>query len=267
MERTPEQEAAYALDNKLSRDDLPPKVQAEYDRQLQARFFASSRGEAPPLGPVTEAEPWRPLTPEERKSLTKDQKKARRQQWWAMSPQERQQHLREITDARQHERLDTKGIAFYGLGVRVRAGEVFPYPTLSLPAIGPAEGARAEITDPTKAQMVRAGVASGLAFGAVFGPLALAPGLLRKSKAVAFVVCTNGKLHEKKLDGTTAIRNAQRDVMRFNALAGPAEASAPEPPQPPTPSERLAEVTRLHEEDLLTEEEYQTKRAEIISQL
>jgi hypothetical protein len=34
-----------------------------------------------------------------------------------------------------------------------------------------------------------------------------------------------------------------------------------------TPAERLADITRLHSEGLLTDEEYQVKRAEIISQL
>jgi hypothetical protein len=160
---------------------------------------------------------------------------------------------------------------FTGLGVRVRNGQVYPYPTLGQPALGPVEGARAEITDPTKAQMVRAGLTSGLALGAVIGPFALAPGLLRKSKAVAFVVCANGRVHEHKLDGTAAIRAAQRDAVKFNVLAGPAPAPAQvptqPPPSPPPAGERLAEVTRLHDEGLLTDEEYQAKRAEIISQL
>jgi hypothetical protein len=42
---TPEQEAAYALDYKLEREGLSKEVQAEYDRLLQERFFAASRGE------------------------------------------------------------------------------------------------------------------------------------------------------------------------------------------------------------------------------
>jgi Short C-terminal domain len=105
----------------------------------------------------------------------------------------------------------------------------------------------------------------------LIGPFALAPGLLRKSKAVAFVVCANGKVHERKLDGTAAIRAAQRDAVKFNVLAGPAAAPGPaqaQPlPSPPTAGERLAEVTRLHDAGLLTDEEYQAKRAEIIGQL
>jgi hypothetical protein len=158
---------------------------------------------------------------------------------------------------------------FTGLGVRVSNGEVYPYPTFGKTPLGPIKGARAEITDPTKAQMIRAGVLSGITLGALIGPLALAPGVLRKSKAVAFVICPNGKLHEKKLNGTAMIRAAQRDAMKFNTLAGPVEAPAPVAPQspPPTPRERLTEVTRLHDEGLLTDEEYQAKRAEIIRQL
>ena len=37
MKMTPEQEAAYSLDFGVSRDDLKPDVQVEYDRQLEVR--------------------------------------------------------------------------------------------------------------------------------------------------------------------------------------------------------------------------------------
>lgn len=37
MKMTPEREAAYALDFGVSRDDLKPDVQVEYDRQLEVR--------------------------------------------------------------------------------------------------------------------------------------------------------------------------------------------------------------------------------------
>jgi hypothetical protein len=210
---------------------------------------------------VGERKPWR--------ELSKEEKRERREERRAMSPQERRERFKELQEAALQKRMLAKGLAFPGLGVRIRGGQVYPWPTLGQPALGPLEGARAELTDPTKAQMVRAGVASGLALGAVIGPLALAPGLLRKSKAVAFVVCANGKIHEKKLDGTTAIRAAQSDAVKFNTLAGPGDQPVTEPVQPPSPvaGERLAEVTRLHDEGLLTDEEFQAKRAEIISQL
>jgi hypothetical protein len=45
---TPEQEAAYALDNKVDRERLSKEARVEYDRLLQERFFAATRGEAEP---------------------------------------------------------------------------------------------------------------------------------------------------------------------------------------------------------------------------
>jgi Short C-terminal domain len=156
------------------------------------------------------------------------------------------------------------------LGVRISNGEIYPNPTMGRPAIGPLKGAHAEITDPTKAQMVRAGLASGLALGPLIGPFALAPGLLRKSKAVAFVVCPNGNVHEHKLDGTAAIRAGQKAAVGFNARAGPEVTPtlvSPQQPAPAAPADRLAEVARLHDHGLLSDEEYEAKRAEIIGQL
>ena len=46
---TPTEEAAYALDNRLDRDGLSKEARAEYDRLLQERFFAATRGEPAPL--------------------------------------------------------------------------------------------------------------------------------------------------------------------------------------------------------------------------
>jgi hypothetical protein len=43
---TPEQEASYALSYGVDRADLPKAAQVEYDRLVQERFFAASRGEA-----------------------------------------------------------------------------------------------------------------------------------------------------------------------------------------------------------------------------
>jgi hypothetical protein len=43
---TPTEEATYALDNKVSRERLSREAQVEYDRLLQERFFAATRGEA-----------------------------------------------------------------------------------------------------------------------------------------------------------------------------------------------------------------------------
>jgi hypothetical protein len=209
------------------RDMLAQRAKtAELVKLSQASEMLTPSQDAEAAG--SERKPWKALTPEE--------KKARRQEWQGLSSQERKERFSEIAEAAQRERMQKKGMAFYGLGVRVRDGNVYPYPTLSQPALGPVEGARAEITDPTKAQMIRAGVMSGMTLGAILGPLSFAPGVLRKSKAVAFVICANGKLHEKKLDGTAAIRAAQHDAVRFNTLASPVEAPAPEPAPAPANS-------------------------------
>ena len=110
-------------------------------------------------------------------------------------------------------------LALRGLGVRVRDGLVYYAGTLTEGhLLGELKGAEAEITDATKPQMIRAGLTSGIALGTLIGPLALLPGVFRKSKAVAFVVFANGTVHERKLDGNAAIRAAQRDVVKFNAL-------------------------------------------------
>jgi hypothetical protein len=47
-EMTSEQEAAYALDNKVDRERLSREARVEYDRLLQERFFAATRGDAEP---------------------------------------------------------------------------------------------------------------------------------------------------------------------------------------------------------------------------
>src|SRR5689334_20422560 len=45
---TPTEEAAYALDNKMDREQLSEEARAEYDRLLQERYFAATRSEPPP---------------------------------------------------------------------------------------------------------------------------------------------------------------------------------------------------------------------------
>ncbi len=160
-------------------------------------------------------------------------------------------------------------LIFPGLGVAVRDGLVYRWNLIEGHLLGELTGAQAEITDPTKAQMIRAGLASGATLGALIGPVALLPGVLRKSKAVAFVSFVDGIVHERKLDGNMAIRSAQRDAVKFNAMVA-ASQPAQEPQSPAAPraaTDRLAEVTCMHDDGLLTDEEYQAKRAEIIGEI
>jgi hypothetical protein len=155
------------------------------------------------------------------------------------------------------------------LGVRVRDGMVYKGTLTEGHLLGELKGAQAVITDPTKAQMIRAGLTSGVALGTLIGPIALLPGVFRKSKAVAFVVFMDGIVHERRLDGNMAIRGAQRDAVKFNALVAACQ-PAEEPPPPATPrsaADRLAELTRMHDDGMITDDEYQAKRAEMIAQI
>ena len=103
-----------------------------------------------------------------------------------------------------------------GLGVRIEDDQVSTLPGLAKSRrLGPLEGAHAEVTAGTRRHRIGA--------AAVAAPLSLGAGLLigltKKSKATAFVVFADGTVHERKLDGASMISSAQRDAVRFNALA------------------------------------------------
>jgi hypothetical protein len=115
---------------------------------------------------------------------------------------------------------------FLQLGVIVEGGYVYKGMFGKGARLGPLAGAQAELGDPTRHRRVGAAVGGTIALGAVLGPLPLLAGLSKKSKALAFVVFPTGTVHERKLDGNTAIRGAQSEVIRFNALAA-AEAGRP----------------------------------------
>jgi hypothetical protein len=102
------------------------------------------------------------------------------------------------------------------LGVRIEDDQVSSLPGLAKSRrLGPIKGAHAEVTAGTRHHRIGA--------AAVAAPLSLGVGLLvgltKKSKATAFVVFADGTVHERKLDGASMISSAQRDAVRFNALA------------------------------------------------
>ncbi|HEX6450959.1 MAG TPA: hypothetical protein VF060_16025 [Trebonia sp.] len=105
-----------------------------------------------------------------------------------------------------------------GLGVRIGGGSVHVNEWRGR-RLGDLAGAHAELTDGTRPHRVGAAL--------VTAPLSLGAGLLigltRKSKASAFVVFADGTVHERKLDGKSAISAAQRDAVKFNALANAAK--------------------------------------------
>lgn len=103
-----------------------------------------------------------------------------------------------------------------GLGVRIEDDQVSTLPgLLKSRHLGPLKGAHAEVTAGTRHHRVGA--------AAVAAPLSLGVGLLigltKKSKAAAFVLFEDGTVHERKLDGASMISRAQREVVKFNALA------------------------------------------------
>jgi hypothetical protein len=154
--------------------------------------------------------------------------------------------------------------AFNLLGVQVLVGDGKVYTiglhndvtkTNTSRVIGPLAGAQAMVTDGSQAWSPGR---------AMFLPVSFA-GLATKTKADAAVVFPDGTVHTSPLDGNYAVREAQKQVVQFNALPGVA---APVTTEPATdPATRLRKLQELLDADLLTQEEYQKKRAEIINSI
>jgi hypothetical protein len=132
----------------------------------------------------------------------------------------RQRTAEQQRTAKQHRTAEQrKRIMFPGLGVHVRDGMVYAGVLSEGHLLGELKGAHAEITDSTRAR--RAGVVA--ASTVLVSPVGVAAGLLlKKNKATVFVVFPDGGVRERMLDGNAAIRGAQRDVVKFNALAASA---------------------------------------------
>jgi hypothetical protein len=107
---------------------------------------------------------------------------------------------------------------FPTMGIKIVDGQVSTF-GFSSRSLGPLAGAEAEISDPTRHHRVGGAVTATVLTAPVLGPLALVGALSKKSKAFVFVAFPDGTLHERNLDGKTAIRAAQREVAQFNALA------------------------------------------------
>jgi hypothetical protein len=99
---------------------------------------------------------------------------------------------------------------------------------------------------------------------AMFMPVGLA-GMATKTKAHAAVVFADGTVHTAPLDGNNAVREAQLQVVKFNALAGASAAPAPETTS--DPAARLRQLRELLDEGLLSQNEYDAKRTEVINSL
>jgi hypothetical protein len=124
--------------------------------------------------------------------------------------------------------------------------------------LGPLAGAQAIVTDGSQAWSPGR---------AMFLPISLA-GLATKTKADAAVVFPDGTVHMSDLDGNFAVREAQKEVVRFNAMAGAAAPVVPAVSDTGSdPAVRLRKLQELVDAGLLTQDEYQTKRAEIINSI
>ena len=153
---------------------------------------------------------------------------------------------------------------FPALGVQVRGEVVETYAVPSeVSALGALAGAEARLTDGSQAWSPGR---------AMFLPLAFA-GLATKTMATAFVVFADGSYHEAALDGNAAVRAGQAEAVKFNLMANPAApAPAPNPAAAPAPQEddvaaTLRTLASLHDQGLLTDEEFAAKRAEVIARI
>jgi hypothetical protein len=121
--------------------------------------------------------------------------------------------------------------------------------------LGPLAGAQAIVTDGSQAWSPGR---------AMFMPIGLT-GLATKTKADAVVVFPDGTFHTVPLDGNSAVREAQKQAVQFNALAGALAPAVPETGS--DPAVKLRKLQELWQEGLLTQEEYETKRAEVINSI
>jgi putative oligomerization/nucleic acid binding protein len=97
----------------------------------------------------------------------------------------------------------------------------------------------------------------------MFLPVGFA-GLATKTKAAAFVIFADGTYHETELNGNAAVRAAQAEAVKFNLMAGTA---TPPARQQEDAAATLRKLASLHDEGLLTDEEFAAKRAEVIARM
>jgi Short C-terminal domain len=99
---------------------------------------------------------------------------------------------------------------------------------------------------------------------AMFLPISFA-GLATKTQADAAIVFPDGTVHVVALNGNSEVREAQKQVVQFNALA---DACTPMTTEISSdPATRLRKLQELRDAGLLTEEEYGTKRAQVIASI
>jgi hypothetical protein len=173
-----------------------------------------------------------------------------------LKPDVRAEYDRQLEVRRsQNRNVQPPDAIFPALGVQVRGEAVENYGApLGAAALGPLAGAEARLTDGSQAWSPGR---------AMFMPVGLA-GMATKTKAAAFVIFADGKFHETELNGNAAVRTAQAEAVKFNLMAA----------VPTSPAQQqddvaviLRKLTSLHEEGLLTDDEFAAKRAEVIARM
>jgi Short C-terminal domain len=150
---------------------------------------------------------------------------------------------------------------FLALGVQIITGDVYSIGdynhsgrTNSSRLLGPLAEAKAEMTDSTAAFSLGK---------AMVMPLATAP-LARKETADALIIFRDGTIHRAPLDGSFVLRDARRQCIEFNAVAAACAPALSDPDAGSEPAARLRKLQHLLTAGLLSQEEYEAKRAAII---
>jgi hypothetical protein len=153
---------------------------------------------------------------------------------------------------------------FRALGVQVLAGDDNVYTignhdawakTNDSRLLGPLAGAEAKVTDGTSSFSVGK---------AMIMPVATAA-LARKETADALVIFPDGSMHTTPLDGSRAVRDARKQCVEFNVLAG--ASASPHTAAESAPAVKLRQLKELRDAGLLNQLEYETKRAGIIDSI
>ena len=172
-----------------------------------------------------------------------------------LKPEVQAEYDRQLEVRRSQPRRPGPDAVFPALGVQVRGESVETYAApFGATALGLLAGAEARLTDGSQAWSPGR---------ALFLPLGLAA-LATKTKAAAFVIFADGKHHETALNGNAAVRAAQAEAVRFNLMSSP---PAPPVPQQDDMAAILRKLASLHDEGLLTDEEFAAKRSEIIARI
>jgi putative oligomerization/nucleic acid binding protein len=192
------------------------------------------------------------MTPEQEAAYALDYDLARD----SLKPEVQAEYDRQLDIRRSAGRRTAPDAVFPALGVQVRGESVERYAaSLGTRPLGQIAGAEARLTDGSQAWSPGR---------AVFLPVGLA-GLATKTKATAFVIFADGTYHETALNDNAAVRAAQAEAVKFNLMA--ATPAAPPAQQQEDVAAILRKLVSLHDEGLLTDEEFAAKRAEVIARI